>query len=355
MIKFQIFPVDQPGGTFYYAKLPREGIVNKLEIRRRSAQADGVQRDLDLKRIKEISAYLSMADAIIPTPLVISVKNADIEVEGDIQYIKVYPSEDGVWGEIIDGQHRYEGLRKTDNFDNYEVPLCIFIDLKIEDKATVFSTINSTQVKVPKSYIYDLFDYTDSNTPAKFCHDVCKTLNYEPNGPLHKRIKMLGRKLNNSEVLSQAALVDAIIPLISKNEKHDDKAARNNAVLLGDENLPLRQLYISADVPVFSKIFSNYLRALKKCAEDNWENFVLKSIGIKVFARLLAFVVVQGLQKNDLSEKYFDKSLMLVKDEISKCNTSDGTNKPAEDAAVEMLVNSYISAVKKLELEQGQR
>lgn len=242
-------------------------------------------------------------------------------------------------GEIIDGQHRYWGLINSTGFDDSEVPLCVFVDLMAEDKATVFSTINSTQVKVPKSYIYDLFDYTDSNTPAKFGHDVCKTLNYDPDGPLSRRIKMLGRKLNDGEVLSQAALVDAIIPLITKSEKQDDSAAREKKQLVDDPDLPLRQFYISGSTVVFSKIVRNYLSALREVAGDNWGGYVLKSIGIKVFMRVMGVLAKDGLTGNDLSKGYFLRRLSQIEGQIRQCTTKAGTNKRAEDEAVAKLLS----------------
>lgn len=337
MLEIAVFPIEQPGGAFYYSKIKTRDLVSKLSIRRRSTHADGVQRDLAVKRIREISDYLSTADAILPTPLVISVPSAELRTENGNHYLQIPTTEDGPWGEIIDGQHRYEGLRHTDNFDQYEIPVCIFIDLSIEDKATVFSTINSTQVKVPKSYIYDLFDYTDSNTPIKFCHDICKTLNYDEDGPLSKRIKMLGRKLNDSEVLSQAALVDAIVPLITRNEKLDDKQARSNGKLQPDETLPLRELYINESTLIFSKILRNYFQALQDVSEHNWEQYVLRSIGIKVFLRLLGQIVRKGLEEGNLSRDFFFSILIKIKSETLACTTADGTNKRAEDAAVERL------------------
>lgn len=258
-----VFIIDQPGGTFYYSKVKASELKGSLYIRHRSIDPDGIQRDLAVKRIREISNYLNMADAILPTPIVISVPSAEINETATGLTMTVQIPQSGQWGEIIDGQHRYEGLNVATNFNDFDVPICIFVDLGIEDKAEVFSTINSTQVRVPKSYIYDLFDYTDANIPAKFCHDLCKTLNYDESGPLYKKIKMLGRKINSTEVLSQAAVVDAFIPLITKNEKYDERMARAKEPLVNDNSLALRELYIQRDVVVFAKIATNFLRALE--------------------------------------------------------------------------------------------
>jgi DGQHR domain-containing protein len=337
-MEVNVFPVEQPGGTFYYAKFKAVELVDRLSIRRRSSHADGIQRDLASKRIREISDYLLMADAILPTPLVVCVESAELYMDQHGHHIMQIPTQAGLaWGEIIDGQHRYEGLQKARSFDDYEIPVCIFVDLRIEDKAAVFSTINSTQVKVPKSYIYDLFDYTDANTPAKFGHDVCKTLNYDERGPLSRRIKMLGRKLNDTEVLSQGALVDAIIPLISDNESRDDRRARDSVALLADEKLPLRDIYLQGNTVVFSKIVTNYLRAVRAIADENWEKYILRSVGIKVFMRILGYLSEQGIRDGDLSEEFFLRQLSPIQSEVLLCSTTIGTNKRAEDETVDKL------------------
>ena len=342
-LSFAVFSIDQPGGTFYYAKIKASDLKNSLIVRRRSTDAEGVQRDLTVKRIREISGYLELADAILPTPIVISVPTAELSDLPSGLKMTIPIPDSGKWGEIIDGQHRYEGLNLAKNFGDYEIPICIFVDLGTEDKAEVFSTINSTQVKVPKSYIYDLFDYTDKNIPAKFCHDVCKTLNYDENGPLYKRVKMLGKKLNNSEVLSQAAVVDAILPLITKNEKTDERLARDDKVLAFDPSLTLRELYIQKDVVVFAKIATNFLTALKDVAGEVWDSYVLRSVGFKVFMRVLAYLAVDGIAKGELSQDFFHRRLLIASEAIASCSTIEGTNKRAEDSAVDRIMKSLAS------------
>lgn len=345
MLRLNVFPLEQPGGTFYYAKVKTADLVNGLEIRRRSKRGDGVQRDLDIRRIRDIGDYLSTADAILPTPLVISVEKAELVTDANgTQILHIESNANGHWGEIIDGQHRYEGLLTTKSFNSYEIPVCIFVDLAIEDKATVFATINSTQVKVPKSYIYDLFDYTDSNVPAKFCHDVCKTLNYDPDGPLTRRVKMLGRKLDDSEVLSQGALVDSMIPLITSDVKQDDKDARAGLPLRDDPVPPLRPLYAEASTVVFAKVVRNFLEALRVVSGDNWERYALRSIGVKVFMRLLGHLAKEGMQHGNLSRDYFLGHLSKIQPEIQACTTTQGTNKKAEEETVNRLIAALAAA-----------
>ncbi|HID9776544.1 TPA: DGQHR domain-containing protein [Pseudomonas aeruginosa] len=326
--------IEQPGGTFYYTKVKAYEIIEKLDIKNRIKHEDGVQRELNKKRTSEIAEYLSLADAVLPTPIVISSKSV-IAKNGSELLLAL--DEDGNYGEIIDGQHRYEGLRKSNDFLNFDVPLCIFVELSTEDKASIFSTINSTQVKVPKSYIYDLFGYSEDNTPIKFAHNVCKTLNYEEKGPLFRHIKMLGKKLHDEEVLSQAAFVDAIIPAFSKDIKKDTNALRQKKQLDPDPTLPLRTLYIENNILIFSKLLSNYMRALQSVSEETWKGYILKSIGIKVFSRLFSVICPYALKKGNAKVEYFSFVLSHIKQQINECSTENGTNKRAEEITFEKL------------------
>ena len=53
---------------------------------------------------------------------------------------------------------------------DFDIPVVVMFNLKEEQKAYVFSTINGNQVKVNRSLIYDLFDLSESHSPYKTCH-----------------------------------------------------------------------------------------------------------------------------------------------------------------------------------------
>src|SRR5690606_8564321 len=153
-----------------------------------------------------------------------------------------------------------------------------------------------------------------------------------------RRIKMLGKKLNNEETLSQAAFIDAMLPLISKNIKEDTARARNKENLNDDRNLPLRHIYISKNITVFSKIMTNFLKATRNVSGPNWENYVLRSIGIKVFFRLLGHIAPEGFKNNNLTTEFFLEKLTHIENIILACSTKSGTNKGVENKTVEMLI-----------------
>lgn len=58
------FSFVQPGGTFYVCCLRADKIVHQIDIRRRSENpVEGIQRDDNKKRIREISEYSTEEDA----------------------------------------------------------------------------------------------------------------------------------------------------------------------------------------------------------------------------------------------------------------------------------------------------
>jgi len=334
--------LDQPGGTFFYCAAKVADIKDRLQVRRRSQELDAVQRDLNGPRASEIARYLEGAGSILPTPLVISADHVSSSEAGGITFITLSPDANGFLGELIDGQHRLAGLLRTKQFDDSDIGLCIFASLSIEDKAELFGTINSTQVRVPKSYIYDLFGYTDNNTPIKFAHTVCKITNESPHSPLHRRIKMLGKKLHAEEVLSQAAFVDGLIGVFSDDPSRDRKMAESGEALPNNEpDLALRALYIENNSGDMAKIVSNHLVAVKSLVGPAWEAYYLKSIGIKVALGLLKVVAPTAMQRRSFTTETLTGLIAPISKELSEMSTKTGTNDAAMSNAIRTLSAAF--------------
>ena len=82
-------------------------------------------------------------------------------------------------------------------------------DLTEEEKAYVFSIINSKQTKVSSSLIYDLFSLSQHRSPTKTAHEIARALNRNTESPFYKRLKMLGKKIEGEDkaTLSQGTFV----------------------------------------------------------------------------------------------------------------------------------------------------
>ena len=175
----------------------------------------GIQRRLDIKRIKEIEDYYKKSkDTLFPTSVILSTDLED-EVLGkyinnEIGYFDL--NDFTVKFRIIDGQHRLGGLifAEENNIDlNLSIPVILIINTTVPKEAELFSIINGKQKTVNKSLIYDLqseIGEKETDNIYKY-HTLCKTFNNEKNSPLYKQIKLLG---NGTGAISQAFFIDSL-------------------------------------------------------------------------------------------------------------------------------------------------
>ena len=168
---FNYIEVQQPIGIFYLCSIPATFLLKVVKATSRSQDERAVQRDKSPGRIKDIGAYCSDPDAVFPTPIVISVSSEDVILDEDKRVI-VIPTDRGVVGNVIDGQHRLWGIESSDHPELFTLPTVLMFDLTVSEQAYVFSTINSNQRKVDPSLIYDLFDVSIYRSPYKTVHEI---------------------------------------------------------------------------------------------------------------------------------------------------------------------------------------
>ena len=70
-------------------------------------------------------------------------------------------------GDVLDGQHRLLGLEDSGVENDFQLPVVFMFGLTAEEKAYVFSIINSKQTKVNASLLYDLCELMDRRSPQK--------------------------------------------------------------------------------------------------------------------------------------------------------------------------------------------
>ncbi len=312
MTRIPLLEVQQPIGIFYLGVLPAKTIFSISEVKVRKFDANkgislgGVQRENSQPRIKEISEYCSDPDATFPTSIIIAV-NSDARYQFDGQYIEF---EDGdILGEIIDGQHRIKGLSASKNIDKFNLPVVFMFDLTEEEKAYVFSIINSKQTKVPMSLIYDLFELSEKRSPQKICHEIARLLNTDNQSPFYARLKMLGPKESNYASLSQGSFIRYLLPLITKNAMKDLLDIKANRELERDPSLPLRDYFIDKNDEVIYKIILNLFSGVRDVFLNEWndsERFILsKTMGYGAILSAFPQIYQEGQNRKDLTREYF--------------------------------------------------
>jgi DGQHR domain-containing protein len=300
--------IKQPIGTFYFSKMNARLLGDLVNVTPRSADPNAIQREESRDRINEIAKYCSDPDATFPTPIIISVyDSANVNINESFIEIGVIEK----IGEVIDGQHRLKGILKSNMADKFELPIVLLFNLTEEEKAYIFSIINSKQTKVSMSLIYDLFALSRYRSPQKTAHEIARVLNKSSESPFYNRLKMLGNKEENQEIatLSQGTFVKHFIDLLSKDPDDDLRNSKSNTLLSDIPTLPLRQYFINNEDEVILKITLNMFNALKETFIELWEtpsnNILWKSTGYVAVIRSFNEMYKIGDSKGDLSKDFF--------------------------------------------------
>jgi DGQHR domain-containing protein len=238
-VRIPVFSVRQPIGEFYVGVIRADELLRICEFDYRRMHYTGgyidflgIQRELDKKRVGEISAYVKTIDACFPTSIVISIDEKCARIEETerqgFDILHIFGYEDPETPElsipldqvatIIDGQHRLKGLQEAKHLE-FEVSLSIFVGVDDATDASLFSTVNLSQTKVNKSLVYDLFSLAKTRSPEKTCHEIVVNLDRLTDSPFQGRIKRLGvaTKGRLAETLSQATIVKGLLPYISND------------------------------------------------------------------------------------------------------------------------------------------
>ncbi len=162
--------------------------------------------------------------------------------------------------QIIDGQHRIEGIKEAIKIDSsigeMKIPTTIAMNLDTSRCTEIFISINTEQKTDPKSLIYDLYGLIDSRRDYSIerATDIARILNDDVDSPYEKYIKFPGsRKFKGGIQLS--TFVNNLKPLVT----------------IDGEFSKYSQPTLDSQV----KILKNFFNALQFYYGDNW--FTLKN------------------------------------------------------------------------------
>lgn len=240
------------------------------------------------------------------------------------KHIIVIPTDKGIIGDVIDGQHRLWGIESSKQPERFQLPVVFMFDLTVAEQAYIFSTINSNQRKVDPSLIYDLFDVSENRSPYKTVHEIARVMNSSESSPFYNRLKMLGKRTSNQEkaTLSQGTFAKSILMLISKKPDEDTRNLKLKKNLADDTRLPLRFLFIEGKDDLLVRILSNCFNALKEVFPAEWEtptsNILWKSTGFRAVIYALSSLCRKGLREHVLTKDFFIKCFEAFKEVLSK-------------------------------------
>lgn len=337
-IKLDVIKVQQPIGFIYVAKIDPNHLLQMSRVdRRRIAEDDevlGIQRELRDDKVKQIKSYLSSIDATFPNSIIVNTTSEFIKSESkDSIEITV----DDSTFTIIDGQHRVEGFRDNEKKD-FELIVAIFKDLKIDQQAAIFSTINSQQTKVDPSLNLNLELSSKYYTPTKMLIEISQSFNFDYNSPWQNNIRVLGSQTGISPkgMISLSAFVKPLLNLTFPEKDYYD--IRNQLVKSYPEfpsfdNLNYKpdrylfwEFYKRKDLESLYKILFNFFSALQIYLEKDWlneESLLNKTTGYNAQIKLFQDLAKTGYDIGDLSYDFFYDKLRPIKKMNGTVNSSN--------------------------------
>lgn len=243
--------------------------ISYVAVRGKDEEEGAVQRVLNRQRIASIKNYV-LNDNMFVNTFVLNWTNVDTVPTITDEYIDmpiVYAS-----AQLIDGQHRLEGLKlaikEKPEIAQKDIIVSMALNLETVDAAKIFLNINSEQKPVPKSLIYDLYGVTaeDRNFAVNRATDIAEILNQNVDSPFYNVIKYPGAPRGKGKLD-----LSTVVTALKKYVDHDGKLEEYNI-----SNLVLQ-----------ANILQNYFRALKYHADktSKWSN-----IGQNIFFKAAGFI-----------------------------------------------------------------
>jgi DGQHR domain-containing protein len=196
-------------------------VISYVAVRGKDQEKGAVQRVLNKGRIDKIKSYLLEGNQFFNSFIMNWTDTAhNFSVDNDIIKIPLVPSS----AQMIDGQHRLEGLRaammEKPEIGEGRIIVTVCNNLTTAQAAKIFLNINTEQRPVPKTLIYDLFGEAEPNKQHAInrATDIARSLNEDPNSALYKMIKFPAAPKGYGNI-ELSTFVSAIKPALEINGK----------------------------------------------------------------------------------------------------------------------------------------
>lgn len=165
-----------------------------VAVRGRDTMEGAVQRVLNKRRISSIKDFILDGNMFLNTFILNWTENKfPIIVESE----KIKMPIINAAAQVIDGQHRLEGLKLAVDADptigDNEIVVILTQNLSTKDAAKIFVNINTEQKPVPQSLVYDLFgEFKDQTSNVVRAGDIANRLHEDSDSPYYQCIKKPG-------------------------------------------------------------------------------------------------------------------------------------------------------------------
>lgn len=202
--------VRQGDHTFYSLTLPSELLADTCYVvDREEDPIEGFQRELDIKRAKEIAAYIDSGLGTIPSSIVLSAQD-DAELKYDARKKSISFKHLNNAFLIIDGQHRVYGFMHAKKA--FRVPVIIYSGLSKRDETRLFIDINSKQKGVPPELLLDIKKLAEyENDQEEFLRELFDIFQKDTSSCLYGRLSPASKAKGK---LTRSTFNTAVKPLV---------------------------------------------------------------------------------------------------------------------------------------------
>jgi DGQHR domain-containing protein len=250
-----------------------------------------IQRILSVSRCKDIGEYVQKPDSVLPNSIVVNL-TSEVRIEAtahEDRVTVVFPSEQGRFAYLLDGQHRVCGFKYSGAVE-FDLPVVALHSAADQIAGKVFADINSKQEKVSDVHLLDLY-YQLKALPQDDAAvmDIVSLLNDDEDSPLKGRVKtMPGQK---GSWIKNSFLKMILQPYIGKGGILSQKTSAQQAI-----------------------VFKAYLNAVKQLFPEAWgskKHVLTKAMGLEIIMSVFKDVVwlCQAQEGGQLTVDTFKKQL----------------------------------------------
>ncbi|MVB10129.1 DNA-sulfur modification-associated [Caprobacter fermentans] len=182
-----------------------------VAVRGRDDVPGAVQRVLSKRRIASIKSFILEGNMFFNSFIINWVnQNYPVYIENNSLLIPQISA----GAQVIDGQHRLEGLKQAceerPEIGEQSIIVILTQNLTTPEAARIFLNINTEQKPVPASLVYDLFgEVKDKNYYIVRATDIATKLHEDPASPYYQCIKLPGSSQGVGKV-DLSAMVNAL-------------------------------------------------------------------------------------------------------------------------------------------------
>lgn len=205
-----------------------------------------VQRVFKEPRAKDIGKYVQGENSLLPNAIVVNLTEevTIADTERDDQKTITFPSQDGKYAYVLDGQHRLKAFEHS-GATQFDLPVVALYKAAPVLRGRVFADINSKQVAVDNAHLLQLYyQFHELNAEDSATMDIVANLHEDEDSPLCQRVKVMegqkGSWVSNKQLKSYIGAYTGVGKILG------GKTAGQQTTILKEYLKAIRQLWPEA-------------------------------------------------------------------------------------------------------------